>query len=107
MREILLTSSVLIFVLLALRRIFWERISRRVQYALWGLVLVRLLAPVSLPALHFSILTMAEPVQASISAQLEIPGFTAPVIPVSNLPQEAQSAHPKAEEPTIPGMEPS
>ena len=29
MREILLTSSVLIFVLLALRRIFWERISDR------------------------------------------------------------------------------
>ena len=49
MREILLTSSVLILAVLLLRLAFRDRISRRVQYALWGLVLLRLLVPVSLP----------------------------------------------------------
>ena len=50
MREILLTSSVLILAVLLLRRAFRDRISRRAQYVLWALVLVRLLVPVSLPA---------------------------------------------------------
>ncbi len=35
---------------LLLRRAFRKAIPRRVQYALWALVLVRLLVPVSLPA---------------------------------------------------------
>ena len=78
MREILLTSSVLILVLLVLRRVFQQKISRRVQYALWGLVLVRLLFPITLPALDFSVLTMAEPVRESISLRLEASVFTAP-----------------------------
>ena len=59
MREILLTSSVLILALLALRSLFRERISRRVQYALWGLAALRLLVPFSLPAAEHSLLTAA------------------------------------------------
>ena len=62
MKEILLTSSVLILALLILRRVFREKISRRMQYALWGLVLLRLLVPVNLPAADFSVLTAAAPV---------------------------------------------
>ena len=50
MKEILLTSSVLILTLLLLRLLFRKTISRQVQYALWGLVALRLLVPVSLPA---------------------------------------------------------
>ena len=46
MREILLTSSVLILAVLLLRRAFRDRISRRAQYVLWALVLVRMLVPV-------------------------------------------------------------
>ena len=42
MKEILLTSSVLILALLALRQLFRRTVSRRMQYALWLLVLVRL-----------------------------------------------------------------
>ena len=42
MKEILLTSSVLILALLLLRLLFRKTISRRVQYALWGLVALRL-----------------------------------------------------------------
>ena len=68
MKEVLLTSSVLILVLLALRLVFRNAVSRRVQYALWALVLVRLLVPVSLPAADFSVLTAAEPVTARITA---------------------------------------
>ena len=36
MKEILLTSSVLILALLLLRLLFRKTISRRVQYALWA-----------------------------------------------------------------------
>ena len=36
MTEILITSSVLILALLALRKLFRTSLSRRVQYALWG-----------------------------------------------------------------------
>lgn len=62
MKEILITSSVLIAALLLLRRVFRKSISRRAQYALWALVLVRLLVPVNLPALEHNVLTAASPV---------------------------------------------
>ena len=62
MKEILLTSSVLILALLLLRVLFRSAVSRRIQYALWLLVLVRLLVPVSLPGADFSVLSAAEPV---------------------------------------------
>ena len=67
MREILLTSSVLILAVLLLRLAFRDRISRRVQYALWGLVLLRLLVPVSLPGADFSVLSAAEPVGQAVA----------------------------------------
>ena len=60
MTEILITSSVLILALLVLRRVFREKISRRAQYALWLLVLARLLIPVSLPTAGFGVLSAAE-----------------------------------------------
>ena len=68
MKEILLTSSVLILALLALRRVFRRTISRRAQYALWGLVLLRLLIPVNLPAADFSLLTAAKPAADRVEA---------------------------------------
>lgn len=61
MKDILITSSALILALLALRRLFRRTLSRRAQYALWGLALLRLLLPVSLPAAEFSLLTAAKP----------------------------------------------
>ena len=71
MREILLTSSVLILAVLLLRLAFRDRISRRAQYALWGLVLLRLLVPVSLPGVDFSVLSAAEPVGQAVAERLE------------------------------------
>lgn len=70
MKEILLTSSVLILALLLLRVLFRSAVSRRVQYAC-ALVLVRLLVPVHLPAVNFSLLTAAEPVGQAMTEQLD------------------------------------
>ena len=47
MLEIIVTSSILIGALVLLRRLWKNRISRRLQYALWLLVALRLLAPVT------------------------------------------------------------
>lgn len=71
MREVLLTSSALILALLVLRQVFRKHISRRVQYALWALVLVRLLVPVNLPATDFSVLSVSEPARAQVAERLE------------------------------------
>ena len=71
MTEILITSSVLILALLVLRRVFREKISRRAQYALWLLVLARLLISVSLPTAGFGVLSAAEPAVEAASSRLE------------------------------------
>jgi beta-lactamase regulating signal transducer with metallopeptidase domain len=60
MTRILISSSVLIAVLFALRGVFRGRVDPRVQYALWGLVLLRLLIPVNLPVWDFSLPSTAE-----------------------------------------------
>ena len=95
MREILLTSSVLILAVLLLRLAFRDRISRRAQYALWGLVLLRLLVPVSLPGVDFSVLSAAEPVGQAVAEGLEqrevylLPQET---VPVTILPTDLPEA---------------
>ena len=83
MKEILLTSSVLILALLLLRLLFRKTISRQVQYALWGLVALRLLVPVSLPAMEHNVLTAAEPVTAPaavLASARAAPLFSSPSI---------------------------
>ena len=54
------TSSVLIAVVIALRFLFRRKISRRLQYALWGLVLLRLLMPFSLFGSTFSVMNAVD-----------------------------------------------
>lgn len=66
MTHILITSSVLILGVLLVRRLLRSRLDPRVQYALWALVLARLLIPVSLPAWNFSVLTAAAPVERQV-----------------------------------------
>lgn len=73
MKEILLTSSVLILALLALRQLFRRTVSRRMQYALWLLVLMRLLVPVNVGTLAHNVLSAAEPVQAVVEERLDTP----------------------------------
>lgn len=47
MKEIIITATVLILCVLLIRRIFRGKISSRLQYALWLLVALRLIIPVS------------------------------------------------------------
>ena len=91
MTEILITSSVLILALLAMRKLFRNSLSRRIQYALWGLVLLRLLAPVSLPAVDFSVLTAAKPVEQTMTQRMT----ARPIyVPVSRAPRAEHPAAP-------------
>ena len=73
MKEILLTSSVLILALLALRQLFRRTVSRRMQYALWLLVLVRLLVPVNVGTLAHNVLSAAAPMQTVVEERLDTP----------------------------------
>ena len=107
MKEVLITSSVLILALLALRGIFRRSLSRRVQYALWGLVALRLLVPVNLPAAQHSVLTAAEPVRTAITERMETPHTlqprqTAPSAPEAVTPAPGGGTTPG----TTPGADP-
>jgi beta-lactamase regulating signal transducer with metallopeptidase domain len=75
-KEILITSSALIVALLAIRFLFRKAVSRRVLYALWALVLVRLLVPASLPAMSLSVLNAGQEVQTAMTKQLEREVYT-------------------------------
>ncbi len=55
MIEWILSSSVLLAVVILLRQLLKGRISLRLQYALWGLVLLRLLVPVSFGSTALSV----------------------------------------------------
>lgn len=103
MKEILITSSVLILVLLALRWAFRSRITRRAQYALWALVLVRLLVPFSLPGADFSVLTAAQPVERQLADRAEAIGdrtvFTWTPSEADTAPEEVPAQQPEADAP--------
>lgn len=73
MKEILLTSSILILVLGLLRYLLRGRINLHLQYALWLLVAVRLLVPLSLRLRHGACSTLCprEPTRQ--------PPFTSPL----------------------------
>ncbi|MEM5767232.1 MAG: M56 family metallopeptidase, partial [Bacillota bacterium] len=59
-----LPSSILIVVLIGLRRLLKGKISLRLQYALWGLVLLRLLVPFSFGGSRLSVMNTAEKIPA-------------------------------------------
>ena len=70
MVEWIVSSSVLIAVLILLRLVLKGRISLRLQYALWALVLVRLLVPVSFGDTAMSVGNLTQKAAASETAQL-------------------------------------
>ena len=67
MREWILTSSLLILAVLLIRAVGRDRLSARVRYALWALVLVRLLMPFSVGE---SILSVQNLLQKTVSAEV-------------------------------------
>ena len=97
MMELLITSSLLILAVLAARALLAGRISRRMQYALWGLVLLRLLLPVSLPQSRASVLNaLPDTVQVSLARPEEIPAETLPV-PVDTVMQNETGTTPETD----------
>ena len=59
MTEWILSSCILILTVIVLRTLLKGRISLRLQYALWGLVLVRLLIPISFGSSDISVANLA------------------------------------------------
>lgn len=68
----ILTSCILIVAVIALRAIFKGRISMRMRYGLWALVLIRLLIPGNFIPSHLSVENLA----LSFSQQPQIQEFT-------------------------------
>lgn len=77
MLEIIITSSILIGFLILLRYICRNRISRRLQYALWLLAAVRLLVPVTLPGNPLSVMNLLHPAAERVEAWGETEVFPA------------------------------
>ena len=75
MTEILIASSALIAAVFVIRFAFRQTLSARLRYALWGLVLLRLLLPAQLPAADFSILNRTRPVQEQIIRYMDAAPF--------------------------------
>ncbi len=90
MTNILITSSVLIAAVLVLRLLFRKTLSRRAQYAMWGLVLLRLVLPLDLPWADFSVLTAAQPIRQEMTHQANMHVFYSD--PVKGMtPEELQA----------------
>ena len=117
MKEVLLTSSVLILALTALRFALRGRICSRLQYALWLLAALRLLVPVSIGTSPVSVLGAAEAIPAYVEARQsagDAPAAdenTPSPVPAQDLPMEAlyppQTAlpEPALPEPALPALE--
>ena len=96
MTEWIISSSVLIAVIAALRFILRGKISLRLQYALWALVLIRLLVPVSFGVSSVSVMNAVQdalpetalPMGVSADAYATTEG----VVPESSIPASTESA---------------
>ncbi len=90
--EWVFTAVFLILAVLALRAAFGKRVSARLRYALWAVVLVRLLVPVQLftspiaGTWIFSEITTEEAVDSRPAVPTAPPAPTVPPAPVSGLP---------------------
>ena len=88
MTECVITSSVLIVVVLVVRSLFRGKISRRLHYALWGLVLLRLLLPFSLFDSPISIMNAVD----LSRAEYEVEYRSVPVRPYQEISVENYAA---------------
>lgn len=95
MTEWILTSSLLIVLILGLRLVLKGRIGLRLQYALWALVLVRLLVPFQFATSSISALTFAEKLTPTPVTSVSTPAVTTPV---------TQPNTPVTPEPVVPGL---
>lgn len=79
------TASVLILAVLALRRLLGGRISPRVKYALWGVVLLRLLLPFQIPMPNLPTAADLTPEPTSLTQT------TIPILPSSYSMEEVEA----------------
>lgn len=94
MKELLITSSVLIIVLLILRAVFAKSVRRTLIYGTWLLVALRLLIPVQFGEMSISVLNLFQPVTQAVTDISNKPVIeAAPVAPPQALP-EAQPDQP-------------
>ncbi len=91
MIECMITSSVLIVVLIILRSLFRKKISCRLQYALWGMVLLRLLMPFPLIESPLSVMNAVANLQITGSLS-DIQGYSDMIRNTEMSPDEARAA---------------
>ncbi|MBQ4429412.1 MAG: hypothetical protein II871_06535 [Clostridia bacterium] len=82
MLEWIITSCALILIVIALRCLLRGRICLRLQYALWALVLVRLLVPLSFGASPISVLNTV-PDEVRIFTSERVDGGAKPIVPAA------------------------
>lgn len=97
MMELIVTSSVLILVIAALRLCLRGRICARLQYALWGLVVLRLLLPFPLFESPVSVMKLLP--QTPAATERHVPPAAPPV-------RSDAPASPVGQTPTAPSVQP-
>ncbi len=94
MVEWILSSSVLILIVAGLR-LFKTRLPARVRYALWALVLVRLLVPVSVGSLTFSVGAVVQEAERTQPVQRIVEAARRPLVQsLADSPAEGLPAGP-------------
>ncbi len=99
-----ISSAILILLVMALRAVIKDRVSPRLRYALWLLVLVRLLVPVSLGSTPISVLNAVATAETAVRGEAQVDtGLTAPVYPATSAgedpaPQTPAAAPPEPEQ---------
>ena len=76
MTQWILSSSLLIVAVLLIRKIAGDRLSARLRYALWGLVLLRLLIPVSIGESALSVQNWLPEKQVQNTVTQQLPVYT-------------------------------
>ncbi len=69
MKEIIITSTILILMLILIRKLCWGKISRRFQYALWLLAVIRLLVPTQFLVSPVSVMNVVEDAEEAVYSQ--------------------------------------
>lgn len=101
MTEWIITSSLLIILIIVLRRTLKGKINLRLQYALWALVLVRLLIPINLFSSSFSILNLTDSISIMPTTQVEAPTVQLPT--EETIPNRPITVPATTPSPVIPG----
>ncbi|HHX36737.1 MAG TPA: M56 family metallopeptidase [Clostridiaceae bacterium] len=84
MLETIITSSVLIAAVIFIRAVFKNSLNRRLRYALWGIVLLRLLVPVQLLESPLSILNAMDSERVEQTANI-LSEYDLPVFPIGTV----------------------